>query len=154
MVDGFGDRISRLGGQRVQLWRRHGRGRGHGGGADRVDVVEEGVDGLDVGRLARRVHGVVVITEVHALQVRHRRRHLEPWFALSGEQIKGVKLILKATRVTFPDLRTVCDNISCQSSVGGVFLLGQHCSYTIAPTVRGSFTKHYGKTKLFQQPVA
>ena len=74
MVDGFGDRISRLGGQRVQLWRRHGRGRGHGGGADRVDVVEEGVDGLDVGRLAGGVDGVV---EVHALQMGHGRRYLE-----------------------------------------------------------------------------
>ena len=75
MVDRLWHRVCRLGGQGEELWRRHGGGGGVGGGADGVGVVvEEGVDGLDVGPLARGVHRVV---QVHPLQVRHRRRYLE-----------------------------------------------------------------------------
>ena len=149
----FGDRVWRLGGQRIKLWRRHGRGRGMGGGADRVDVVEEGVDGLDVGRLAGRVDGVVVITKVHALQVRHRRRDLVLKVCIEW-RVELTSLVDLVTRVTFSDFHTVCNNIFYQISVGGFFLLGQHGSCTIAATVRGSFTKHSSSTKLFQQPDA
>ena len=45
-----------------------------GGGAEVAALLEEGVDGLDVGALARGVHRVV---QVHPLQVRYRRRYLE-----------------------------------------------------------------------------
>ena len=79
-----------------------------GGGADRVDVVEEGVDGLDVGRLAGGVHGVVVITKVHALQVRHRRRDLVLEVSIEW-QVDLTSFVDLVTRVTFPDLHTFCN---------------------------------------------
>ena len=73
MVDRLGHRVCRLGGQREELRRGHGGGGGVGGGAEVAALLEEGVDGLDVGALARGVHRVV---QVHPLQVRHRRRYL------------------------------------------------------------------------------